>query len=80
MLEYVIHSHKGQIMEISSGPSIQQQVEALKKATDVQEQTVSQLVSDSSAQLKEQERTVQQTQQSSGSALTGLGTGIDISA
>ena len=81
MLKYVIYSHKGQIMEINSGPSIQQQVEVLKKATEVQEQTVSQLLNDSSAQLKEQEKTVQQTQESSsGSALTGLGTGIDISA
>ena len=80
MLEYVIHSHKGQIMEISSGPSIQQQVEVLKKATEVQEQTVSQLLNDSSSQLKAQEETVQKTQEASGSALTGLGTGIDISA
>ena len=80
MLKYEIYSRKGQIMEISSGPSIQQQVEVLKKATEVQEQTVSQLLNDSSAQLKEQEETVQKTQQSSGSALTGLGTGIDISA
>lgn len=67
-------------MEIGSGPSIQQQVEVMKKATDVQEQTVSQLLNDSSKQLQEQQMTVQKTQEASGSTLTGLGTGIDISA
>ena len=67
-------------MEIGSGPSVQQQVEVMKKATEVQEQTVSQLLNDSSKQLQEQQKTVQETQQASGSALTGLGTGLDISA
>jgi len=71
---------KGYSMEISSGPSIQQQVEVLKKATEIQEQTVSQLLNSSSAQLKDQQATVEKTQQSSGSSLTGLGTGLDISA
>jgi len=80
MLKYSIYSCKGDFMEISSGPSIQQQVEVIKKATEVQEQTVSQLLNDSAAQLKEQEQSVQDTQEVSGSALTGLGTGIDISA
>ena len=56
------------------------QVEVLKKATEVQEQAVSQLLQDSSQQLQEQQETVQQTQQSSGAALTGLGTGLDVSA
>ena len=67
-------------MEIGSGPSSQVQVEVLKKATEVQEQAVSQLLQDSSQQLQEQQETVQQTQQSSGAALTGLGTGLDVSA
>jgi hypothetical protein len=67
-------------MEIGSGPSVQQQVEVMKKATEVQEQTVSQLLNDSSKQLQEQQKTVQETQQASGSALTGLGTGLDVSA
>jgi len=67
-------------MEIGSGPSIQQQLEVMKKATEVQENTVSQLLNDSSKQLQEQQQTVQKTQSTSGSALTGLGTGIDISA
>ncbi len=65
-------------MEIGSGPPIQTQIEAIKKAEDVQEQTVSRLLEDSSQQLKEQQRTVQETQAASGAALTGLGTGLDI--
>ena len=67
-------------MEISSGPSIQQQVEVLKKATEVQEQTVSQLLNASSEQLQEQQESVQEAQKTSTSVLTGLGGGIDISA
>ena len=67
-------------MEIGTGPSIQQQVEVMKKAADVQERTVSQLLSDSSQQLQTQQKDVQETQKTSGAALTGLGTGIDISA
>lgn len=67
-------------MEIGTGPSIQQQVDVIKKAEDVQERTVEQLLSDSSQQLQEQQHNVQETQKASGSALTGLGTGIDISA
>jgi len=67
-------------MEISSGPSSQQQVEVLKKATEVQEQAVSKLLDASSAQLKEQQASVQETQETSTSAITGLGGGIDISA
>jgi len=67
-------------MEVNSGPSIQAQVEVLKKATDVQEQTVSQLLEANTQQLKQQQESVQETQKTSGSALTGLGTGIDINA
>lgn len=67
-------------MEVNSGPSIQAQVEVLKKATDVQEQTVSQLLEANTQQLKQQQESVQETQNTSGSALTGLGTGIDINA
>ena len=66
-------------MEIGSGPPIQTQIEAMKKAEDVQEQTVSKLLQDSSQQLQEQRKTTQETQAVSGAALTGLGTGIDIS-
>ena len=65
-------------MEIGSGPPIQTQIEAMKKAEDVQEQTISKLLQDSSKQLQEQQKTAQETQEVSGAALTGLGTGIDI--
>lgn len=67
-------------MEISSGPSIQTQVEVLKKAEDVQEQVVSKLIEDSAQQLQEQQETVEETQRASSSALTGLGTGLDVTA
>ncbi|PHR56159.1 MAG: hypothetical protein COA44_08685 [Arcobacter sp.] len=67
-------------MEIGSGPSSQVQLEVLKKSTEVQEQAVNQLLQDSSQQLKEQQETVEKTQQASGAALIGLGTSIDISA
>jgi len=67
-------------MEIGSGPSSQVQLEVLKKSTEVQEQAVSRIIQDSTEQLKAQQETVEQTQKSSGSALTGLGTGLDISA
>lgn len=65
-------------MEIGSGPPIQTQIEALKKAEDVQEQTVSRLLQDSAQQLQEQQKTAQETQEVSGASLTGLGTGLDI--
>ena len=65
-------------MEINSGPSIQTQIEVLKKAEDVQEQAVTQLLNDSAQQLQEQQQSVQETQKASGAALTGLGTGLDI--
>ena len=67
-------------MEISSGPSIQTQVEVLKQAENVQAQSVSRLLDDSAQQLQEQEQTVQETHQESTAQLTGLGTGLDISA
>lgn len=69
---------KGLIMEIGSGPPIQTQIDAIKKAEDVQEQTVSKLLEDSSKQLQEQQQTAQETQTVSGAGLTGLGTGLDI--
>jgi hypothetical protein len=50
----------------------------MKKAEDVQEQTISKLLQDSTQQLQEQQETVQKTQEVSGATLTGLGTGIDI--
>jgi len=67
-------------MEIGSGPSIQTQVEVLKKAEDIQERTVAQLLDSSSKQLQEQQQ-VQATKdvdKASSAALTGLGTGLDI--
>ncbi len=69
-------------MEIGSGPSIQPQIDVLKKAEDVQEQAVTKLLDDSSKQLQEQEQ-VQATkdaEKASSAALTGLGTGLDITA
>ena len=66
------------VMEISSGPSIQTQVEVLKKAEDDQEQAVTQLLEDSAQQLQKQQETVQETQKGSSAALTGLGVGLDI--
>ena len=67
-------------MEINSGSSIQTQVEVLKKAEEVQEQVVSQLLEDNAQQLQEQQEAVEDTQKSSGAGLTGLGTGLDVSA
>jgi len=67
-------------MEISSGPSIQTQVDVLKQAENVQAQSVSRLLDDSAEQLQEQEQIVQETHQESTASLTGLGTGLDISA
>jgi len=65
-------------MEIGSGPPIQ--IDALNKATDVQEQTVTRLLDDSAKQLQEQQKVVEDTQQTSGSTLTGIGTGLDVTA
>ena len=67
-------------MEINNGPSIQTQVEVLKQAENVQAQTVSKLLDDSAQQLQDQEQAVQETHQESTAQLTGLGTGLDISA
>ena len=67
-------------MEISSGPSVQTQVEVLKKAEDVQEQTVTRLLEDSAQQLQKQQDDAQEAQKTSGASLTGLGTGLDITA
>lgn len=65
-------------MEISSGPSVQTQVQVMKKAEDVQEQMMSRLLNDSSQQLDEQRNTAKAQASISGAALTGLGTGLDI--
>lgn len=67
-------------MEVGSGPSAQTQISVLKKAEDIQEQTVSRLLNDSAKQLEEQRNVQQKTQEVSGAALTGLGTGLDITA
>ncbi len=67
-------------MEISSGPSVQTQVEVLKKAEDIQEQAVTKLLQDSAQQLQKQQDDAQEAQKTSGAALTGLGTGLDITA
>ncbi|HIC44573.1 MAG TPA: hypothetical protein EYO73_09935 [Sulfurimonas sp.] len=66
-------------MEITSGSPIQIQTEVLKKADDVQEQAVSRLIQNDTAQLKEQQKTVEDTQKPSASALTGLGMALDLS-
>lgn len=63
-------------MEVSGGAGIV----ALQKAEDVQEQTVSKILSDSTQQLQEQRQTAEDTQKTSSAALTGLGTGLDITA
>lgn len=67
-------------MEINSGPSVQTQVEVLKKAEDIQEQTVTRLLEDSAQQLQKQQDNFQEAQKTSGAALTGLGTGLDVTA
>lgn len=59
-------------MEIGSGPPIQTQIDAMKKATDVQEQAVT--------QLQEQRNTPTAAEQVSGAELTGIGSGLDIRA
>lgn len=66
-------------MEVGSGPSIQSQVEVLKQATQTQEKAVSQIIEDNSKQLQAQEQQVQESKQTT-SALTGLGTGLDVTA
>lgn len=67
-------------MEIGSGPSVQTQVQVMKKAEDVQENTMSRLLNDSAQQLEEQRNIVKAQESVSGAALTGLGTGLDITA
>ncbi len=67
-------------MEISSGPSVQTQVQVMKKAEDVQEQTMSRLLNDSAKQLNEARNVVKTQESVSGAALTGVGTGLDITA
>lgn len=61
-------------MEVSGGAGLQ----AFIKAEEVQEQTVTRLIDDNTKQLQEQQQKVEETQKASGSALTGLGTGLDI--
>ena len=67
-------------MEIGNGPSIQAQVEVLREAENVQAQSISRILDDSSQQLQEQDKRVQETNQESTALLTGLGTGLDIIA
>lgn len=67
-------------MEVSSGPSVQTQIQVMKKAEDVQEQTMSRLLNDSAQQLEAQRNTAKVQDSNSGAALTGLGTGLDITA
>lgn len=67
-------------MEIGSGPPIQTQIDAMKKATDVQEQAVTQLLESSATQLQEQRNTPTAAEQVSGAELTGIGSGLDIRA
>ncbi len=67
-------------MEIGSGPSVQTQVEVLKKATEVQEQAVSKLLDDSAQQLQQQQERVQEKQETSGASLTGIGASLDLKA
>lgn len=63
-------------MEVSGGAGIM----AMKKAEDVQEQTIMRLLDDSTKQLQEQKRVSDDAQKTSSAALTGLGTGLDITA
>jgi len=67
-------------MEVGSGPSAQVQIDVMNKAKDVQEQTITRLLDDSAKQLQEQQKSAQQTQETSGATLTGIGTGLDITA
>lgn len=62
-------------MEVTGGGA---PLQALKKAEDVQEQTVTRLLDDSAKQQQEVQAKVEETQKVSGAALTGLGTGLDI--
>ena len=66
-------------MEVSGG-SGGAGIMAMKKAEDVQEQTVSRILNDSAQQLQEQRQTQEDTQKTSSAALTGLGTGLDVTA
>lgn len=61
-------------MEVTGGAPIQ----ALKKAEDVQEQAVTRVLEDSAKLQKEVQAKAEETQKASGAALTGLGTGLDI--
>jgi len=63
-------------MEVSGGAGIV----AMRKAEDVQEQTVSRILNDSAQQLQEQRQTQEDAEKTSGAALTGLGTGLDVTA
>ncbi len=61
-------------MQVSGGAGIT----AMKKAEEVQEQTVMRLLNDSAQQLQQQRENTQETQKVSGAKLTGLGIGLDI--
>jgi len=67
-------------MQINSGPSIQAQVEVLKQAENVQEQGITKLLEQNTQQLQQEEEAIENTQKESAAQLTGLGTGLDITA
>jgi len=67
-------------MQVNSGPNIQTQVEVLKQAENVQEQGITKLLEQNTQQLQQQEEAVENRQKESTSQLTGLGTGLDITA
>jgi hypothetical protein len=74
------NSKKELLMEIGSGTSIQTQIQVMKKAEDLQENTMSRLLNDSSQQLEEQRNITKAQESVSGASLTGLGVGLDITA
>ncbi len=67
-------------MEINGTTPIQTQVDVLKQAENVQAQSVTRLLEDNAQQVQTQDQKVQETAQESTALLTGLGTGLDITA
>ena len=59
-------------MEIGSGPSLETQLFAMKKATEVQGQSILKVLEDTALQ------TQQQVQQKNAADLTGLGQQLDL--
>lgn len=64
-------------MEVGSGSPIGA-LDVLKKSNDVQTQAVASLLDESAKQLSQQRAIADQTEQNSGSELTGLGVGLDV--